>query len=149
MDQKFQHKYRIPSARLQQWNYGWDAAYFITICTRDRECFFGSVVNAVMHLSAIGIIADVLWYEIKNHAKNIELGEFVVMPNHIHGIVILNGNGGENPDVSNVETGMPCLYMDLGMDRSQNLNHNPISCIYLPPDRPGFKTTVATPCRQL
>lgn len=45
-----------------------------------------------MHVSPAGAIADVLWHEIKNHAKNIELGEFVVMPNHIHGILILNGN---------------------------------------------------------
>ena len=43
-----------------------------------------------MQLSHIGILADVFWYEIKNHAKNIELGEFVVMPNHVHGILILN-----------------------------------------------------------
>lgn len=43
-----------------------------------------------MKLSGIGIIADILWYEIKNHAKNVDLGAFVVMPNHIHGILILN-----------------------------------------------------------
>ena len=45
-----------------------------------------------MKLSGIGIIADILWYEIKNHTKNVDLGAFVVMPNHIHGILILNGN---------------------------------------------------------
>ena len=92
MADKFQNKYRIPSARLQHWDYGWDAAYFVTICTKDRECFFGEIENGLMNLSKIGVIADVLWYEIKNHATNIELGEFVVMPNHIHGIIILNGN---------------------------------------------------------
>ena len=92
MADKFQNKYRIPSARLQHWDYGWNAAYFITICTKDREYFFGEIVNGSMNLSGIGIIADVLWYEIKNHAKNIELGDFVVMPNHIHGIIVLNGN---------------------------------------------------------
>ena len=43
-----------------------------------------------MILSHVGILADVLWYEIKNHAKNIQLAEFVVMPNNIHGILILN-----------------------------------------------------------
>ena len=102
MDEKFQHKYRIPSARLQQWDYGWDAAYFVTICTKDRECFLGDIINDVMHLSGIGIIADVLWYEIKNHAKNMELGEFVVMPNHIHGIIILNGNGASTPATGRV-----------------------------------------------
>lgn len=45
-----------------------------------------------MKLSHVGIIADILWNEIKTHAKNIELGEYVVMPNHVHGILVLNGN---------------------------------------------------------
>ena len=89
---KYQNKYRIGSARLKKWDYRNDATYFITICTQGRECFFGGITDGKMNLSAIGIIADVLWYEITNHAKNVELGAFVVMPNHIHGILILNGN---------------------------------------------------------
>ena len=44
-----------------------------------------------MHLSPIGVLADVFWFEIKNHAKNVLLESFVVMPNHIHGIITLNG----------------------------------------------------------
>ena len=47
-----------------------------------------------MQVSPAGAIAHVLWFEIKNHAKNIELGEFVVMPNHVHGILILDGDNG-------------------------------------------------------
>lgn len=90
MAEKFQNKYRIASTRLQNWDYGWDGSYFVTICTKNREHSFGKVVNGIMHLSHVGIIADVLWYEIKNHARNIELGEFQVMPNHIHGIIIIN-----------------------------------------------------------
>lgn len=89
---KFQNKYRIPSARLQHWDYRWAGAYFITICTNDRLHYFGKIENGKMALSAVGILADVFWYEIKNHAQNVELGEFVVMPNHIHGILILTGN---------------------------------------------------------
>ena len=104
MADKFQNKYRIPSARLPNWDYGWAAAYFITICTKDRECFFGDIVNGEMNLSKVGVIADVLWYEIKNHAKNIELGEFVVMPNHVHGIIVLNGNDVTNDGDFTVET---------------------------------------------
>ncbi|MCE5346031.1 MAG: transposase [Bacteroidales bacterium] len=101
---KFQNKYRIPSTRLQNWNYGQNAAYFVTICTQDRECYFGDVVDGKMHLSDIGIIADILWHEIKNHVQNIELGEFVVMPNHVHGILILNGNDTIRMNNANVET---------------------------------------------
>jgi putative transposase len=89
---KFRDKYRIPSARAQWWDYGNDGAYLITICTKNRECYFGNVVDAKMQLSHIGLLADVFWHEIKNHAKNIRLDAFQVMPNHIHGILILNGN---------------------------------------------------------
>jgi REP element-mobilizing transposase RayT len=51
--------------------------------------FFGEIINDKMNLSPIGVIANVLWYEIKNHFKNCELGEFVVMPDHLHGLLIL------------------------------------------------------------
>jgi REP element-mobilizing transposase RayT len=59
-----------------------------------------------MHLSPVGVFADLLWHEIKNHSKNVTLGEFVVMPNHIHGILVLTGDGdGGDGDGGNVETG--------------------------------------------
>ena len=96
MVDKFQNRYRIPSARWQNWDYGSDAAYFITICTNDRSHYFGEIENCKMVFSHVGVLADVFWHEIKNHAKNIELGAFQVMPNHIHGILILVGN--ENTD---------------------------------------------------
>lgn len=92
MADKFQNKYRIPSARLQTWDYRWQGAYFITICTKNRAHYFGSVVNNKMELSNVGVLADVFWHEIKNHTKNINLGEFIVMPNHIHGILIINAD---------------------------------------------------------
>jgi putative transposase len=97
MVDKFKGKYRNESTRLQNWDYGNDAAYFITICTKDREHYFGEIQNGQMKVSPAGAIAHVLWFEIKNHANNIELGEFVVMPNHVHGILVLDGN--DNYDV--------------------------------------------------
>jgi REP element-mobilizing transposase RayT len=94
---KFKNKYRIPSARAQWWDYANAGAYFITICTHNRECYFGNITNGKMALSGVGVLADVFWHEIKNHSKNVELGEFVVMPNHVHGILILTGkNGNDN-----------------------------------------------------
>ncbi len=92
MTEKFKNKYRIPSARLQNWDYGWDGAYFITICTEHRKCYFGDIVDEKMQLSHAGIIADIIWCEIKNHAKNIKMGAYKIMPNHMHGILILDGN---------------------------------------------------------
>ncbi len=90
--EKYKNKYRIPSARLQNWDYRWSGAYFITICTKDRKHYFGKINNEKMQLSHIGILADVLLYEIKNHSINIEIGEYVVMPNHVHLILILNND---------------------------------------------------------
>ena len=53
MDSKFQNKYRISSARLQNWDYGWDALYYITICTANRECHFGEIAKREIKLSNI------------------------------------------------------------------------------------------------
>ena len=86
----YKNKYRIPSARLQNWDYRWNAAYFITICTAHMEHYFGEIYEHSMQLSHVGVLTDVFWYEIKNHAKNVELDAFVVIPNHVHGILVLN-----------------------------------------------------------
>ncbi|MBR6250674.1 MAG: hypothetical protein IKR17_05710 [Bacteroidales bacterium] len=104
---KYKNKYRIPSTRLQNWDYGWEAIYFVTICTKDRIHYFGEIDNGEMKLSPIGAIADVLWYELRNHFDNIELDAFVVMPNHIHGIIAINndgGNGNNGETMHTVET---------------------------------------------
>lgn len=92
MAEKFQNKYRIPSARHPNWDYGTNGAYFITICTKDRQYFFGECADEKMKLSTLGAIVQGFWYKIPKHFPFIELDEFVVMPNHIHGILILNKN---------------------------------------------------------
>lgn len=80
---KYKNKYRIASARLQHWDYRWAGAYFLTLCTQNREHYFGRIVGGKMQLSHVGIIAGVLLHQIPHHAQHIELGAFVVMPNHI------------------------------------------------------------------
>lgn len=90
MQNKFQNKYRISSARLQSWDYSKNGAYFITICTQNREHFFGEIVNQEMQLSELGKLAQQFWIEIPMHFPFVELGNFVVMPNHVHGILIIN-----------------------------------------------------------
>ena len=93
---KFKNKYRIPSARLQNWDYGANGAYFITICTHNREHFFGEIVvsagEPTMQLSEMGKLAEQHWMEIPTHFPFVELGNFVVMPNHTHGILIVDKN---------------------------------------------------------
>lgn len=101
MTDLYQNKYRIPSARLKNWDYSSNAAYFITICTKDRMPYFGEVVNGEMHLSEIGQLAHRFWAEIPQHFPFVQLDAFVIMPNHTHGIIII-----DNPDhiPHNVET---------------------------------------------
>ena len=107
MESKYKNKYRIPSARLQSWNYAASAAYFITICTQDRVHYFGEVRNKEMHLNEIGKLAEQEWLntiELRPD-MNLELGQFVVMPNHFHGIVIIGDNEyNRNNDLSIIET---------------------------------------------
>ncbi|WP_332367608.1 glucose-6-phosphate dehydrogenase [Spirosoma telluris] len=98
--ERFRNKYRIASARAAWWDYGWAGAYFITICTAQRHHYFGNIDQGQMKLSSVGILADVFSHEIRHHSQLVELGTFVVMPNHIHGILILTGgNGNRDHDV--------------------------------------------------
>ncbi len=83
----YRNKYRIDSTRLKGWDYSSPGYYFITICTKDRECFFGEIIKEKMYLSEIGEIAHRYWAEIPNHFNNVVLDEFVIMPNHVHGII--------------------------------------------------------------
>lgn len=89
-DNKFQNKYRIPSARLKKWDYANNGAYFITICTKDMNHYFGRIQNQTMNLNECGILAERFWIEIQQHFSFIELGNFQIMPNHMHGILIIN-----------------------------------------------------------
>ena len=75
------------SIRLQGYDYTQPGAYFITICTHEREPLFGDVVGGEMHLNDAGRIAEQCWLDIPNHFPHVELDEFVIMPNHVHGIL--------------------------------------------------------------
>lgn len=100
MDEKFNQRYRVSSARAYFWDYSSNGNYFITICTKDREHFFGEIINRKMNLSDIGRFAQKCWYEIPQHFPFVKLDAFVVMPNHIHGIIIIDKNDDNecNPD---------------------------------------------------
>lgn len=100
MSTLFNNKYRIPSARLQNWNYANEAMNFVTICTKNRENYFGEINSvetrciASLQSTEIGQIARSEWYKTIELRPdlNLELREFVVMPNHIHGIIIIGKN---------------------------------------------------------
>jgi putative transposase len=82
-------KHHRRSVRLQGHDYAQPGAYFVTICTRDRECLFGHAVNGEMHSNDAGEIARRCWEDIPHHLPLVELDAFVVMPNHVHGMVVI------------------------------------------------------------
>lgn len=110
--EKFQNKYRIPSARLKGYDYGSHGLYFVTICTKEKTHYFGNIVEsddypspttethnhtstethnrASLRETEIGKIARKFWQQIPQHFPFIELDEFVIMPNHVHGILFIN-----------------------------------------------------------
>ena len=88
--EKFQGKYRIPSARLASWDYGSNAAYFVTLCAHDRANVFGKIIGGRIDLTPLGQAATDCWCAIPDHFPFVVLDAFVVMPNHMHGIVIID-----------------------------------------------------------
>lgn len=110
MFDRFKNKYRIESARLKNWDYGRNAAYFITICTKDRLCFLGDVVDGKMILNNAGKIARDCWLSIPEKFPFAKLDTHVIMPNHMHGIVIIDkpvdgrNNERKNNEINRIDT---------------------------------------------
>src|ERR1035437_6242934 len=88
------------SIRLKGYDYSQEGMYFITINVQDRVSLFGKIVNGEMHLNEMGMIADNEWMHTPEIRKNIELGAFTVMPDHIHGIIIITNADDSRKDVS-------------------------------------------------
>jgi putative transposase len=91
------------SIRLKGYDYTQPGAYFVTVCTHRREFLFGDVVNGEVVMNGFGAVVDYQWRQIPRFSPNTMLDEFVVMPNHFHGIVIIVG------DETNVGAKHPCL----------------------------------------
>ncbi|MBU0558289.1 MAG: transposase [Bacteroidetes bacterium] len=87
---KFQDKYRIESTGLKYWDYSIPWWYYITVNTKDHKEYFGEIVDSKMQLSEMGIICEKCWNEIPLNYSNVELDYYVIMPNHVHGIIIIN-----------------------------------------------------------
>jgi hypothetical protein len=77
------------SIRLKGYDYSRVGAYFVTICTQGRACLFGEVVGGAMRMSAAGQMTLSEWEALPTRFPTIELGAFVVMPNHVHGIIVI------------------------------------------------------------
>lgn len=82
-------KHKRRSIRLPEYDYSQEGLYYVTICTQDRLCLFGEITNGRMKFNQYSEIADQCWRAIPQHFTNILLGEYVIMPNHVHGIIII------------------------------------------------------------
>ena len=86
------HIHHRRSIRLQKYDYSQSGSYFVTICIQDKQYYFGKIVDQKMILSKIGQTANKCWTDIPKHYPNVVLDEFIIMPNHIHGIIEITSN---------------------------------------------------------
>jgi len=139
----YKNKYRIEPARLKDWDYSSAGAYFVTICTRNRDHFFGNIKNDCMILNEIGSIVEMEW--IKTPAlradMNLTLDEYMVMPNHFHGIIFIGDNEYNRRDAMHCVSTMRATEPDTGANKfgPQSKNLGSIAR--------GFKSSVTTQAR--
>lgn len=100
----YRNKYRIDSTRLKDWDYSSSGYYFITICTKNKKCFFGDVEDGDVRFTRIGEAANRYWQEIPVHFRNVKLDEYIVMPNHVHGIIIITNDNVETQNVASLQS---------------------------------------------
>lgn len=93
-DKKYDpEKHLRRSIRLKDYDYSQTGAYFVTICARNREYLFGKIVEGKMQLNKTGEMIQKMWIELPRNYPGVEIDAFIVMPNHIHGIIVLTGVG--------------------------------------------------------
>jgi putative transposase len=144
MFDKFNDKYRIKSARLADYDYRNEGLYFVTICTKNRAHFFGTCENGIILLNDLGKMAEDFWLEIPIHFPNVSLDEFVIMPNHIHGIVCINEKN--EIERSSVET---YNYTSLQMPKNSHFQNLSAPAKSLSTIIRAFKTVVTTESRKI
>jgi len=86
----FKKKYRVESARLKSWDYSWPGWYYVTINTQEHKVFFGEIKDGEMFLSPVGEIVRAEWIKAPQVRPYVDLDEWQIMPNHVHGIIIIN-----------------------------------------------------------
>jgi len=110
------HQFYRQSHRLKGFDYSSNGFYYITICTKDRFSYFGDIIDDKMKYSDLGEITHRLWLEIPKHYPYVFLDEFIVMPNHIHGILTINRQINNNVATQDFAS-LPCFTpLTLGHD---------------------------------
>jgi putative transposase len=119
----FKNKYRAETTRLKSWDYSGDGYYFITVFIKDRVCLLGEITDDFMQMNEFGKIVNDCWFDLPNHYTNMLLDAFCIMPNHIHGIIVID-NGMVLPTIhGSNDTGLPSIH------RSNDTGLKPVSTI--------------------
>jgi putative transposase len=95
----YKNQYRVESIRLPNRDYAANGWYFVTICTQQKIHYFGNIINTEMQRSPIGEIAQKFWAEIPHHFSFAYIDRYIIMPNHLHGIIIIDRPPNQQPTV--------------------------------------------------
>jgi len=97
------NQYRVETTRFANWDYRSGGWYFVTICTKDKKCSLGSMVGGKIGLSLAGVIIDREISSIAQHNSNVSVDSAVVMPNHVHVIIVIDGLHQYSPESKSVD----------------------------------------------
>ena len=131
------------SIRLKEYDYSFEGAYFVTICTHKRECLFGDIADSEVRLNQYGSVVQECWEGLLSHYPHVYLNEFMIMPNHVHGIILLSppdvdvGAGSPRPNGA----GQPCPYTEMRHALGQivaYLKYQSAKCINALRETPGY-----------
>lgn len=129
MEGLYKNKYRRDPIRLKDWDYAQNGYYYITICTEIRENIFGEVINNKITLNNAGQITQDFWLQIPQHFNNATLDDFIIMPDHIHGIIVLDDERDRLNE--SVET----LHCNVSRTKNEQLKTNPSKLYIRNPSR--------------
>ena len=109
-------KHHRRSIRLKNYDYSWSGMYFVTICVQNRELLFGKIVGDEMHLNEAGQMVQSVWGTLPERFSNFESDEFVVMPNHFHGILIIKPERLTEETKASIEEGTSLVDVPASID---------------------------------
>jgi putative transposase len=144
---KYQNKYRSDSARLRSWDYSQPGSYFVTICTANKQHYFGGIIDKKLNPTDLGKVANDCWVAIPKHFPFVELGAHVVMPNHVHGIITIKPHTGGLVGTQNLASLQPAVIPGIA---HSNDKHFPAKNKFGPQSKNlasivrGYKTGVST-----
>lgn len=115
------------SIRLKNYDYTQEGAYFITICTKNKQCIFGEIEQGEIKLNVLGTIAYECWQEIPQHFPHVKLDSFVIMPNHVHGILwidrLIHSDREPREYGKMVAGSIPCVIRSYKSAVTKKINH--------------------------